>query len=99
MIVAAGVGTGRYNKSASGEERVGRQQFAFNYCELSVNHSKRFDSPQRVKAKCFAEFASSLGSREFSSVPMSTNNAAAVFSPARQITSTSASTFSWFESS
>ena len=53
----------------------------------------RFNSPQRVKAKCFAVFASSLGSLELSSVPISTNSAAADSLLARQIISASASTF------
>ena len=33
--------TGRYNRWASGDEHVGGQQLAFNYCKLSVNHSKK----------------------------------------------------------
>jgi len=51
------------------------------------------------EAKCFAEFASSLGCFEFSSVPISTNKAAAASSLVRQIISASASTFSSLESS
>jgi len=60
------------------------------------------DSPQRLKAKCLAVFASSLGSFEFSIAPIRTNKAADLVSgslPARQIISASNSILSSLQSS
>lgn len=54
----------------------------------------KFNSPQRVKAKCFAVFAEAFGCGAFSIVAISTNKAAEDVSPCRQIISASASIFS-----
>lgn len=64
--------------------------------------SQKFNSPQRVKARCFAVFASAFGCVAFSSVAIRTSNAAdfvAGSSPARQIISASAAIFSSLTSS
>ena len=58
---------------------------------------EKFNSPQRVKARCFAVFASALGWVACSSAAIRTSNAAdfvAGSSPARQINSASAAIFS-----
>src|SRR6185369_12385106 len=57
----------------------------------------KFNSPQRVKARCYARFARAFGCDAFSNVDMRTSSAAdfvPASSPARQISSASASTFS-----
>ena len=61
----------------------------------------RFNSPQRVKARCFARFASAFGCVAFSNVDMRTSSAAdfvPASSPARQINSANAAIFSsWLD--
>lgn len=58
---------------------------------------KRFNSPQRVKAKCFTVFASTFGCVELPSTPISTNSAPADSPPPPQIISASASILSLVE--
>src|SRR6185295_18779999 len=58
----------------------------------------KFNSPHRLKAKCFARFASAFGCVAFSNVDMRTRSAAdfvPASSPTRQIISANAAILSW----
>src|ERR1044072_1989332 len=76
-----------------------REQLALEYCTCESTIPKTFNSPQRVKAKCFTTCASALGSDEGCNASMSTNSAAEDSSPPLQIISASASILSLLESS